>query len=86
MKRYKVIKGSVGGFGNKTHKVGDEVTEDMFPPNNAKDLAKLGFLEELKEAPKKEVKETKKEEPKEVKEEPKKEDSNDLLDKMNKKK
>jgi hypothetical protein len=48
MKRYKVIKGNVGGFGNKTHEKGAEVTEDMFPSGNAETLVEMGFLKELK--------------------------------------
>ena len=47
-KMFKVLKGNVGGFGNKTYKKGDEVSEDMFPAGNAKTLAKMDFLEEIK--------------------------------------
>lgn len=63
MKKYKVKKGNVGGYGGKTFKIGDTVTEANFPPNNARGLCEAGFLEEIKETPKKTVapkKETKK--------------------------
>lgn len=59
MKHYEVIKGNVGGFGNKTHTKGSTVTDAMFPNGNAKTLETMGFLKETK-APKKEVKATKK--------------------------
>ena len=55
MKKYKVKKGNVGGYGGKTFKIGDTVTEANFPPNNARELCKAGFLEEEKAAPKKSV-------------------------------
>ena len=46
MKYYKVLKGNVGGFGNKTHSKGSTVTDGMFPNGNAKTLCEMGFLEE----------------------------------------
>ena len=51
MKKYKVLKGKVGGFGNKTHEKGSEVTADMFPKGNAEKLEEMGFLKgfEVKE-------------------------------------
>ena len=52
MKYYKILKGNVGGFGNKTHSKGSTVTNEMFPNGNAKTLCEMGFLEETK-APKK---------------------------------
>jgi len=52
MKYYKVLKGNVGGFGNKTHSKGSIVSDIMFPNGNAKTLCEMGFLEETK-APKK---------------------------------
>ena len=61
MKYYEVLKGNVGGFGNKTHKKGSTVTDEMFPNGNAKTLETMGFLKCVK-APKpvKEIKESKK--------------------------
>ena len=63
MKYYEVLKGNVGGFGNKTHKKGSTVTDEMFPSGNAKTLETMGFLKCVK-APKpvKEIKESKKSE------------------------
>ncbi len=55
MKHYKVLKGNVGGFGNKTYKKGDAVTDEMFPAGNAETLAKMEFLKEV-DAPKKDDK------------------------------
>lgn len=52
MKYYKVLKGNVGGFGNKTYKKGETVTDEMFPKGNAETLEKMEFLKATK-APKK---------------------------------
>lgn len=53
---FKVIKGEIGGNGNKVFKPGDKVTEMNFPKGNAEALVKLGFLEAVKdEAPKLEL-------------------------------
>jgi len=61
MKYYEVLKGNVGGFGNKTHKKGSTVTDAMFPNGNAKTLETMGFLKSVKApSPEKKVKETKK--------------------------
>jgi len=49
IKKYKVKKGNVGGFGGRTFKIGDEVSEKDFPTGNAKELARLKILEEIKE-------------------------------------
>lgn len=57
-KFFKVVKGEVGGYGNKVHKKGAEVTDEMFPPGNAEDLEKMGILESIK-APKKKATEPK---------------------------
>lgn len=47
MKRYKVIAGCVGGRSNKIFQSQDIVTESNFPPGNAEQLVKKGFLEFL---------------------------------------
>ena len=49
MKKYKVKKGNIGGFGGRTFEIGDTVSENDFPTGNAKPLAKLKLLEEIKE-------------------------------------
>ena len=49
-KNYTVIAYSVGGSNNKVYKSGDKVKESNFPPGNAEDFAKQGFLKELTKA------------------------------------
>lgn len=51
MKNYKVLKGKVGGYGNRYFEVGSSVKENDFPPGIANTLVKMGFLEEITEAP-----------------------------------
>jgi hypothetical protein len=46
-KNYTVISYSVGGRNNKVYKSGDKVKESNFPPGNAEDLVKGGFLKEF---------------------------------------
>ena len=52
MKYYEVLKGNVGGFGNKIHKKGSTVTDAMFPTGNAKTLEKMGFLKSVEDSKK----------------------------------
>lgn len=47
MATYKVKALSVGGLGNKIFYSGNEVTDKNFPPGNAEDLVKRGFLIEV---------------------------------------
>tara|TARA_R110002167_G_scaffold24774_7_gene86676 strand:- start:147 stop:380 length:234 start_codon:yes stop_codon:yes gene_type:complete len=56
MKKYKVKKGNVGGFGGRMHKIGSEVSESDFPIGNAKTLCEMEFIEEVKEKAKAEPK------------------------------
>lgn len=51
---YKVIKGEVGGFGNRIFKVGETVSDNNFPTGNAETLEKMGFLEKVSEKEKEE--------------------------------
>ena len=49
MKKFKVLKGNVGGYGNRKYKIGDIVNENDFIPGTAKTLCDMGFLGELDE-------------------------------------
>lgn len=49
---YKVLSENVGGFGGRTFKKGDKVTELDFPVGNAIKLVELKCLEVLEEAKK----------------------------------
>lgn len=79
MKHYEVLKGNVGGFGNKTYKKGETVTDEMFPKGNADTLEKMEFLKEVK-APKKSNKVEKPKEVEKSKADAETEDSDELED------
>lgn len=44
MKQYKVKALTVSGLKNRIYRSGDTVTEENFPPGNADDLVKKGYL------------------------------------------
>ena len=45
MRKYKVLKGQVGGYGNRYFDVGSKVNENDFPAGVAETLVKMEFLE-----------------------------------------